>query len=142
VTSLDHQTLRADMIYTLDAQRSSQPSAARRMDIAELTAQLRQAGLRLQPQVPDEPDSIRAAHASRPRRTVDNRNPSAVSRPDVQNGSRLAAQVAKQGFEALMAGKDKFIAGSLKTKAQGHLGKVLPDSTKAAMHSSMGKPTE
>lgn len=31
------------------------------------------------------------------------------------------AEVAKQGFEALMAGKDHIIAGSLKTKIQGNV---------------------
>jgi short-subunit dehydrogenase len=50
------------------------------------------------------------------------------------------AQVAKQGFEALMAGKDKIIAGSMKTKAQGVANKVLPDKMKAAAHRQMAEP--
>ena len=50
------------------------------------------------------------------------------------------AQVAKQGFEALMKGKRKIIAGSAKTKLQGHANKVLPDSAKAAAHRSMAEP--
>jgi uncharacterized protein len=50
------------------------------------------------------------------------------------------AQVAKQGFDALMAGKDKIVAGSAKTKAQGLANKVLPDKVKAAMHRQMAEP--
>ena len=50
------------------------------------------------------------------------------------------AQVARQGFEALMAGKDKTIAGSLKTKVQGAADKVLPDSVKARVHRGMAEP--
>jgi short-subunit dehydrogenase len=50
------------------------------------------------------------------------------------------AQVAKQGFEALMAGKDKIVAGSTKTKAQGVANKVLPDKLKAAAHRQMAEP--
>ncbi len=50
------------------------------------------------------------------------------------------AQVARQGFEALMAGKDKTVAGSLKTKAQGVANKVLPDSLKAEAHRTMAEP--
>ncbi|MEW1910042.1 SDR family NAD(P)-dependent oxidoreductase [Kitasatospora sp. NPDC085895] len=50
------------------------------------------------------------------------------------------AQVARQGFDALMAGKDKIIAGSLKTRAQGLANKVLPDSAKAGTHRRMAEP--
>lgn len=50
------------------------------------------------------------------------------------------AQVAKQGFEALMGGKDKIIAGSVKTKVQGIANKVLPDKAKAAAHRRMAEP--
>ncbi len=50
------------------------------------------------------------------------------------------AQVAKQGFDALMNGKDKIVAGSLKTKAQGVANKVLPDKLKAATHRHMAEP--
>src|SRR3954466_4076536 len=42
------------------------------------------------------------------------------------------AQVAKQGFEALMKGEDKLVAGSLKTKVQGAANAVLPDKLTAA----------
>lgn len=50
------------------------------------------------------------------------------------------AQVAEQGLDALFAGKDKVVAGSLKTKAQGLANKVLPDSLKAEGHRRMAEP--
>src|SRR5918999_865673 len=40
------------------------------------------------------------------------------------------AQVARQGFDALMKGEDKLVAGSVKTKAQGVANTVLPDKVK------------
>jgi short-subunit dehydrogenase len=52
------------------------------------------------------------------------------------------AQVAEQGFEALMDGDAKLVAGSLKTKAQGLANKVLPDSLKAKAHRQMAEPQE
>jgi len=51
-----------------------------------------------------------------------------------------AAQVARQGFEALMDAKDKVLAGSLKSRAQGAAAKVLPDRLKAGMHGKMAEP--
>ncbi len=51
-----------------------------------------------------------------------------------------AAQVAKQGFEALMVGKDNVIAGSLKTKLQGTVSKVLPDTVNAEQHRQLTEP--
>src|SRR3954454_11264653 len=50
------------------------------------------------------------------------------------------AVVAKQGFEALQKGKEKVVAGSLKTKAQAAASKVMPDSAKAQMHRGMAEP--
>ncbi|MEU9235620.1 SDR family NAD(P)-dependent oxidoreductase [Streptomyces subrutilus] len=50
------------------------------------------------------------------------------------------AQVAAQGFEAMMAGKDKAVAGSWKTRAQGLANRVLPDSVKAQAHRGMAEP--
>jgi uncharacterized protein len=52
------------------------------------------------------------------------------------------ADVARQGFDALMSGRDKVIAGSVKTKVQGVANKILPDKAKAAMHRSMAQPRE
>jgi uncharacterized protein len=53
-----------------------------------------------------------------------------------------AAQVAAQGFEALMKGERKLVAGSLMTKAQGVLSGVLPDALKAKGHRKMAEPKE
>jgi short-subunit dehydrogenase len=50
------------------------------------------------------------------------------------------AMVAKQGFEALMAGKDSIVAGSLKTKLQGTASKVLPDTVNAEGHRQLTEP--
>jgi short-subunit dehydrogenase len=50
------------------------------------------------------------------------------------------ALVAKQGFDAMMKGKEKVVAGSAKNKIQGAASKVLPDSAKAAMHRRMAEP--
>jgi short-subunit dehydrogenase len=50
------------------------------------------------------------------------------------------AIVAKQGFEALMAGKDDIVAGSLKTKIQGNISKVLPDTVNAEQHRQLSEP--
>ncbi|WP_406010909.1 SDR family NAD(P)-dependent oxidoreductase [Streptomyces sp. NBC_00637] len=50
------------------------------------------------------------------------------------------AKVAKDGFEALMAGRRKTVAGSAKTKAQGLVNRILPDSAKAAAHRRMAEP--
>jgi short-subunit dehydrogenase len=50
------------------------------------------------------------------------------------------AQVAEEGYEALMAGKDHVVAGSAKNKAQAVAGNVLPDTTMAAQHRKMSEP--
>lgn len=52
------------------------------------------------------------------------------------------AQVARQGFDALMDEKDKLIGGSAKTKMQGVANKVLPDKVKAAVHRQMAEPKD
>ena len=50
------------------------------------------------------------------------------------------AQVAEQGFAAMMAGKDKVVAGSLLTKAQAAGNAVLPDKLKSQAHRKMAEP--
>ena len=50
------------------------------------------------------------------------------------------AQVARQGFDALMAGKDRVVGGGLKTKVQEAAAKAMPDKLKAAMHRQMAEP--
>ncbi|MEU9107392.1 hypothetical protein AB0D54_24195 [Streptomyces xanthophaeus] len=48
--------------------------------------------------------------------------------------------MAKQGLDALFVGKDKVVAGWLRTRAQGLADKVLPDGPKAEGHSRMAEP--
>lgn len=50
------------------------------------------------------------------------------------------AEVAKQGFEAMLAGKDHVIAGSLKVKAQAAIAQVTPETVKAEQHRKMAEP--
>lgn len=50
------------------------------------------------------------------------------------------AEVAKQGFEALMAGKESVVAGSIMTKIQATVAKVLPDGAKTEMHRQIAEP--
>ena len=52
------------------------------------------------------------------------------------------ADVAQQGYAALMAGKDRVVAASALTKAQELAAKVLPDKVKAAMHRKMAEPKD
>jgi short-subunit dehydrogenase len=48
-------------------------------------------------------------------------------------------EVAKQGIEALLAGKDHVYAASLKTKVEGMVANAVPGNAKAAMHEKMSK---
>lgn len=50
------------------------------------------------------------------------------------------AQVAQQGFDALMSGKDHVVAGSLKNKLQAIGGKFLSEQQGAAAHASSTRP--
>jgi short-subunit dehydrogenase len=50
------------------------------------------------------------------------------------------ADVARDGFEALMAGEERAVSASLKTKLQGRGSRFLPDSAKAAIHRRMSEP--
>jgi short-subunit dehydrogenase len=52
------------------------------------------------------------------------------------------AEVAKDGFEALMAGKDHVIAGSAKNRAQVAGAKLLPERTRAGMHAAQTRPED
>jgi short-subunit dehydrogenase len=49
------------------------------------------------------------------------------------------ADVAQQGFDALMAGKVEVFAESLSTKVAGAAGRFLPDSIKAAQYKKMSE---
>jgi short-subunit dehydrogenase len=48
--------------------------------------------------------------------------------------------VAKKGFEAMMAGKDKVIAASIKSKLEGIASEVLPETMKAKMQADQVRP--
>jgi uncharacterized protein len=50
------------------------------------------------------------------------------------------AQVAKEGFEAMMAGKHRIVAGSASNKAQVAAANVLSDPALAAQHGKQSKP--
>src|SRR3954466_12464137 len=50
------------------------------------------------------------------------------------------SDVAREGFEALMAGEERAVAASLSKKLQGRGSRLMPDSTKAAMHRRMAEP--
>jgi hypothetical protein len=45
-----------------------------------------------------------------------------------------------QGFEALMAGQERVVAGSLMNKFQAMAGRFVPDRLKAKMHARMAEP--
>jgi uncharacterized protein len=48
--------------------------------------------------------------------------------------------VARQGLDALFAGKDHVYAASAKTKLEGMLANAIPGAVKGAMHEKMAKP--
>ena len=50
------------------------------------------------------------------------------------------ADVARDGFEAMMAGKERVVAGSVSTKLQGKGSRLIPDRVKAEMHRRMAEP--
>ncbi|WNB84492.1 SDR family NAD(P)-dependent oxidoreductase [Cellulomonas sp. ATA003] len=50
------------------------------------------------------------------------------------------AKVAREGFDALMAGQDKATVASLKARAQGVLSAVLPEKAQPGAHGAMTKP--
>lgn len=50
------------------------------------------------------------------------------------------ATVARQGFEALMAGDPRVTGGGLKTRVQDVASKVVPDRAKAVLHRTMARP--
>ena len=50
--------------------------------------------------------------------------------------------VARQGIEALFAGKDHVYAASITTKMEGMMANVTPGAVKGAMHEKMAKPLD
>lgn len=51
-----------------------------------------------------------------------------------------AAEVARQGFDALMKGDEQVVGGSLMNKVQTYGGRLIPDRVKAEMHRRMAEP--
>lgn len=50
------------------------------------------------------------------------------------------ADVARDGFEALMAGEERVVSHSVRTRLQGRASRVMPDRVKAAIHRRMAEP--
>jgi short-subunit dehydrogenase len=50
------------------------------------------------------------------------------------------AEVAREGFDALMAGRESVVSASLSTKAQGRFDRFLPERLKAQAHRRMAEP--
>jgi len=50
------------------------------------------------------------------------------------------ADVARDGFEALMQGEERVVSASMKARVQGRASRILPDRAKAAMHARMAEP--
>ena len=50
------------------------------------------------------------------------------------------ADVAREGFDALMAGREQVVSASLSTKAQGRFDRFVPERLKAQMHRRMAAP--
>lgn len=50
------------------------------------------------------------------------------------------SEVARQGFEAMMAGKESVFSESLMTKLQGYALKILPERAKASFHRKWSEP--
>jgi uncharacterized protein len=64
---------------------------------------------------------------------------------EVGSKGKLESQpqdVARQGVEALLAGKDHVYAAAAKTKLEGMLANAIPGAAKGAMHEKMAKPVE
>ncbi len=49
--------------------------------------------------------------------------------------------VARQGLDALFAGRDHVYSASMKTKVEGMMANAVPGAVKGAMHEKMAKPT-
>jgi uncharacterized protein len=50
------------------------------------------------------------------------------------------ALVAKQAFDAMIAGKDKIYAGSIRSRVQGLASEILPETAKAKQHRKLAEP--
>ena len=59
-----------------------------------------------------------------------------------RGGKDDAADVARQGYEALLAGERRVVAGGLGTKVMAAASKVTPDAVKARLHRGMAEPQD
>ena len=50
------------------------------------------------------------------------------------------AEVARQGFDALIKGKERVVAGSLANRLMAYGGRFVPDRAKAEAHRLMAEP--
>jgi short-subunit dehydrogenase len=50
------------------------------------------------------------------------------------------ADVARQGFDAMMKGEDRVFSASMKTKMEGEMARFMPESVKAKMHEKQAEP--
>jgi len=57
-----------------------------------------------------------------------------------QSGKDDPADVAREVFEAMMAGKDHVVAGSFKNKLESVARHILPDTVMAGMHREQTEP--
>ena len=62
------------------------------------------------------------------------------TRVGASDGKDDPADVARQGFEAMMEGEERVVAASLATKAQARASRFLPDAAKSALHRKMAEP--
>jgi short-subunit dehydrogenase len=62
------------------------------------------------------------------------------TRVGASDGKDDPSDVARQGFEAMMEGKERVVSASLVTKLQARASRFLPDSAKAALHRKMAEP--
>ena len=62
------------------------------------------------------------------------------TRVGASDGKDDPADVARQGFEAMMKGDERVVAASLGTKLQGRGSRFLPDAAKSALHRKMAEP--
>ena len=61
---------------------------------------------------------------------------------NAEDDELAGAEVARDGFEALMAGKDRVVAGSAKNKAQVAAGKLLPETARARLQAVQVRPAQ
>lgn len=52
------------------------------------------------------------------------------------------AEVAREAYDALMAGREKIVTGSVKNTVQAATARVMPDAAKAALHAGQTKPND